>query len=298
MAPVLARLVRMLAGLCLLGAIAIVCYASVWGVLSFTQVRTHGLVAMTSPERVIDAQGEIRQPAAPPIHAVTGSASAGADIREAAAPESSDAAPQRTDADRTLASFIGVVTVAGIGSIFLLPIVLLVAFVTSLVRAPRAASSTMAGIVWSLILVAMVLPWASWWPQLPWAGLFVSYDDLVAGVAAVERAGGPLSAAPLFVHVGMPAIAIGILVGIAWRCGEALHVELLGAESLQFDASIERDAAAVTARGASMATGRVAASFAAATSSASAIGSPLPARPASSVCVEEAPVEPPPRRLI
>jgi len=265
-------------------------------VLAFTAVRTHGLLAVTNPERVAEVQAEAQVRSAPAIRAVTGGGTTTIPaVGEAKGHDAADAAPRHSvspGAERTLAALVGIATLAGVGSMLLLPAILTVAFVTSLVRAPRATAATMGAIIWSLFLVGMVLPWSSLWPQLPWPGLFLGYADLVAEVEAMERASGPFAIGPLLVHVGMPVLAVSVLVGIAWRCGEALHAELLSAESLSVDPAIERDAAGITARGASVAPGRNAASFAMAT------GSLVPDMPATSELDEAERDEPPRRRLI
>lgn len=301
MAPVLARLVRLLAGLCLAAAVSIVVQAGVWAVIAMSDVRDHGLSALTHPERV--AEDTVERPAAtsvaPPIRPVTGTSGPSAPSAKNGTtpePERAESAERPTRArrtsDRLLSAFNGIATVAGVGSILLLPLVLVVAFVTTLVRAPSAAGATLGGVLWSVGLVGLLMPWSSWWPQLGWGGLFLPYADLLAEAEALAGVAGPLGIEPLIVHIGVPAVAIGILVGIAWRCGEALHAELLAAESLVVDAAVERDAAASAARGATIALGRSATSLAAAT------GSPIPMVAGTSDEAIDEPAQAAPRRMI
>lgn len=299
MAPVLARLVRLLAGLCLTAAVAIVLQSCVWAVLAFTDVRTHGITALTQPEKVAEAEVERANavPVAPTIRPVTGGVgpsvpAVGDEDNQATAAEETDAKPASRTSERVLAALSGVASVAGVGAMLLLPLVLSVAFVTTLVRAPNAAGATLGGVLWSAGLVGFLLPWSSWWPQLGWGGLFLSYSSLVAEVEALQGVAGPFGVEPLVVHVVVPALAVAILVGLAWRCGEALHAELLAAESLIVDAATERDATERSARGASMATSRTAAGLSAAT------GSPLPAVGGTSDRAAEDDSEAPPRRMI
>lgn len=300
MAPVLARLVRLLAGLCLTAAVAIVLQSCVWAVLAFTDVRTHGLTALTQPEKVAEAEIERANamPVAPSIRPVTGGAGpsvpAVGEADEAAAPdESTETKPASRTTERVLSALSGVASVAGVGAMLLLPLVLAVAFVTTLVRAPNAAGATLGGVLWSAGLVGFLLPWSSWWPQLGWGGLFLSYSSLVAEVEALQGVAGPFGVEPLVVHVVVPALAVAILVGLAWRCGEALHAELLAAESLLVDAATDRDAAERSARGATIAMGRTASSLSAAT------GSPLPAVGGTSdQVIDDGSDAPPPRRMI
>lgn len=254
MAPVLAKLVKSLAILCILGSLAILGHVVVWGLLSFTDVREHGIAAVTDPERTIVAPAK-------------------AQAVGAKAADASEQAPAQAEvagggSDTALRVATGVSTAVGVGALALLPFVLLIGFVTALVRAPRAAASCMGGALWALGLVALALPWSSLFAQVPWDGLFRSYEALVHAVAEAEGTGGPLRASPLVTHVAVPFAAIAVLVAIAWRCGDALHVELLAAESLAVDPTLERDAARTAARGAFVPTGRTASSLGAATASA------------------------------
>ncbi len=277
MATVLARLVRLLAILCLSAGVAVVAHACVWAMLSFTEVREHGLVAVTHPERVVEMAA--RSPASSTDEAVgtivsvkaASNATHDAVINEADEPLSdADAAAafhSSSTADSWLGFIAGAATVVGVATLALLPIVLFVAFVTALVRAPRAAGPSMGGVLWSIGLLALVLPWASIWPQIPWSGLFLPYGSLVAQVNAIHDAGGPFAFGPLVAHVIVPALTIAVLVGIAWRCGEPLHAELLTAEALNVDSSLELDASQAAARGAGVPAGRAAAGLSMATGS-------------------------------
>jgi hypothetical protein len=271
MALVLAKLVKSLAVLCILASLAILGHVVVWGLLSFTHVREHGIAAVTDPERAIVAPAKAQAVGAKPTEKVDQPP-----VQPKAAGSGSDTA---------LRVAIGVSTAVGVGALALLPVILLIGFVTALVRAPRAAASCMGGALWALGLVALALPWSSLFAHVPWDGLFRSYETLVRLVAEAEATGGPLRASPLVTHVAVPFAAIAVLVAIVWRCGDALHVELLAAESLAVDPSLERDAARTAARGAFVPTGRTASSLGIAT------GSPVPAAAA------EEP-EAMPRRLI
>lgn len=286
MAPVLAKLVKVLAILCFLAAGSMLTQTAIWGLLSFTDVRERGVAAVTQPVPMDAASAPKAQPvgAKAPSRPVEQAKTETVD-----AAESADAPPSGTDT--VLLVVTGAATAVGIGSLALLPVVLLIGFVTALVRAPRAAASCMGGALWGLGLIALALPWASLFPQVPWSGIFHSYDALLLLVAEAETTGGPLRAAPLVLHVAVPSAAILVLVGIAWRCGEALHLELLAAESLAVDASLERDAARTAAKGAFVPTGRTASSL------ALAAGSPLPSEAPTSDLAEEL-LEAPPRRLI
>ncbi len=267
MAPVLARLVRSLAMLSLAGGIAIVVHSCIWATLCFTEVREHGLTAVTHPERVLehgesaavppDAPGTIVsvKPAAQP---------AAAESVPESAPSAAEFKPQ-SRADSFLAFLTAASTVVGVASLALLPIVLLVAFITSLVRAPRAANASMGGILWALFAFGLVLPWSAFWPQVPWSGLFNSYAGLIAETTALKAAGSPFTLAAFFCHVVVPGAAIAVLVGLAWRCGEPLHAELLAAEALLVDPEIDRDATAAVRKGPTAAMTRNAASLALAT---------------------------------
>lgn len=270
MAPVLARLVRSLAALALVAGVAIVIHGCVWATLCFTEVRSHGFDAVTNPERV-GAGGE-----ASGNSDVTGSSAVAVRATSApsvARPESEDvqspAEPRQptpaSSAERFLGFLTGLSTIGGVAALALLPIVLVVAFITALVRAPRAANASMAGILWALLAFAVVLPWSAFWPQVPWSGLFVSYESLVAETEALRATGNPFSFGAFLAHVVVPGGVIAILVGLAWRCGEPLHAELMAAESLLVDPEVEKDAAAVARQGPTVARSRSAAGLAAAT---------------------------------
>jgi hypothetical protein len=294
MAPVLARLVRSLATLCLAGGIAIVVQTCVWATLCFTEVRAHGLAAVTHPEKVVEA--EQATVAAGSIVSVRADAAATPATEAEAALADGASAPDGSSgsstSDTVLGLLTGISTVVGVASLGLLPIVLTVAFLTALVRAPRAANASMAGILWAFLLFGLVLPWNAFWPQVPWSGLFVSYAALVAETQTLRTTSSPFSFGALVVHVGIPALAVGGLVLLAWRCGEALHAELLAAESLVVDPEIDRDATAVAKKGPSLAVSRSAAGLAMATHS------PLASIGPSSDAADEAEAEPRPRRLI
>lgn len=290
MAPVLARLVRSLAMLSLAAGIAIVIHSGVWAVLCFTEVRSHGLTAVTNPERV-----PAEEAAAPDAGGIVSVKSASAPAVPAAAP-SSDAPPEAADSsaapsggDRVLSFLTSLSTIVGVASLFLLPIVLIVAFLTALVRAPRAANASMAGILWAILAFAMVVPWATFWPQVAWPGLFASYTSLVSETESLRAAGNPFTFVAFLSHVLLPGAVIAVLVGLAWRCGEPLHAELMAAESLQVDPEIERDASMAARKGPTVARSRSAASLAVATHV-----------PAVSVdeAVESEPADDRPRRLI
>ncbi len=286
MAPVLAKLVKLLAILSFTAAISIVSHASVWGVLSFTSVRQHGLEAVTHPERVAEASAAAGHAQAVGVKERDAKEEPAA---EAAQPTAPEAAAPASGADTALAVVAGTATAVGVGSLCLLPIVLFTAFVTALVRCPRATSATMGGVLWSLGLLALALPWSSFFPQVPWGGLFIGYSTLVTQVAELEAHGGPFALSAILGHVGVPIFAIAVLVGIVWRCGEALHQELLAAESLLVDASLERDAATTAARGDYVRPGRAATGLAAATKAI---------EEESVVTVDSREDEAPPRRLI
>jgi hypothetical protein len=298
MAPVLARLVRSLATLCLAGGVAIVVQTCVWATLCFTEVRSHGFAAVTHPEKVVEAEqavvaaGSIVSVRTDAADAPTASAAPGDPGEASETASDGGPTPEASTADSILALSTGISTVIGVASLGLLPIVLTVAFVTALVRAPRAANATMAGILWAVLLFGLVLPWNAFWPQVPWGGLFVSYAALVTETQALRATSSPFSFAALIVHVAIPALAVGGLVLLAWRCGEALHAELLAAESLAVDPEIDRDATAVAKKGPTLAVSRSAAGFAMATHS------PLASIGPSSDAAEETEAEPRPRRLI
>jgi hypothetical protein len=278
MAPVLAQLVRLLAVLSFTAALAIIAFSGVWAMLAFTSVREHGLVAVTDPEKVIEAEMAKQGGKSAPTVSGVGPAANAAAKSSAAHPASeataASAAPEATK-DQGLRWTAGAATIFGIGALALLPVLLFVAFVTALVRCPRAAGASMGGLLWSIGLLASVLPWSSFWPQVPWTGIFVPYDALVADVAA-SAANGPFAIGVLFTHVGVPILAVAILIGIVWRCGEPLHAELLAAEALFVDPTVDRDAAKAAARGAFVPGGRTAASLAGVT------GNPLPSVGATS----------------
>ncbi len=297
MAPVLARLVRSLATLCLAGGIAIVVQTCVWATLCFTEVRAHGLAAVTHPEKVVEAEQatvaagsivSVRADAAKTAAAESEAGSTDAANAEAGSSGSSGS----STADTVLGLLTGVSTVVGVASLGLLPIVLTVAFLTALVRAPRAANASMAGILWAFLLFGLVLPWNAFWPQVPWSGLFVSYAALVGETQALRATSSLFSFGALVVHVGIPALAVGGLVLLAWRCGEALHAELLAAESLVVDPEIDRDASVVAKKGPSLAVSRSAAGLAMATHS------PLASIGPASEAADPVEAEPRPRRLI
>lgn len=266
MAPVLARLVRSLAMLCLAGGIAIVVHSCIWATLCFTEVRTHGLAAVTNPERVPE-KGETASTFAESPGTIVSVKAPGqaptADVPEASTTPA-DFTPQ-SRADSVLAFLTAASTIVGVASLALLPIVLIVAFVTALVRAPRAANASMAGILWALCAFGLVLPWSMFWPQVPWAGLFDSYAGLIAETAQLKATGSAFTLAAFFSHVVVPGAAVAVLVGLAWRCGEPLHAELLAAEALLVDPEVDRDASAAVRKGPTGAVTRNAASLALAT---------------------------------
>lgn len=297
MAPVLARLVRSLAMLCLAGGIAVVVHACVWATLCFTEVRQHGLAAVTHPEQVAastDAPASAPESAGAIVSikagtpATTPQSASPTETPEAAAP----AADPQSRADSFLGFLTGAATVVGVASLALLPIVLVVAFITSLVRAPRATNASMAGILWALLLFGVVLPWSTFWPQVPWPGLFGSYAALIAETATLKAAGSPFTLGAFMAHVLVPGATIAVLVGIAWRCGEPLHAELMAAESLSFDPEVEQDATVVARKGPTAAMTRSAAGLRLATSG------PVPSVGPSSDLDAEPVADERPRRLI
>lgn len=282
MAPVLARLVRSLAMLSLAAGVAIVVHSCVWATLCFTEVRAHGLTAVTHPDRALESSPSATNGAAGtepgPAAVAIKNPTAANDREGTAALEPSTAAADEapTGADRFLAFVTGAATLVGVSSLALLPIVLIVAFITALVRAPRAANASMAGILWATFGFGAVLPWGSLWPQVPWNGLFISYAGLVAETEALRAAGNPFTFSAFLVHVAVPGAVIVVLVGLAWRCGEPLHAELMAAESLSVDPEVDRDAAATARKGPTGARSRSAAGLAVATTAGeSSHGHPL-----------------------
>jgi hypothetical protein len=292
MAPVLARLVRSLAILSMAAGISIVVHSCVWATLCFTEVRSHGLDAVTHPERVQDsgrAEGPTTEAPGGIVSVKSGSGNGNQAGSQAgsqsgggqASPQSAadSSAASRTAAaegtgstsDRILGFVTSIATIVGVACLSLLPIVLVVAFITALMHAPRAANSSMAGILWATITFAMVLPWETLWPQVPWPGLFVSYQALILETDALRSVGNPFTLGVFLSHVATPAAVIAVLIGLAWRCGEPLHAELLAAESLQVDPEIDQDAAAVARKGPTIARSRNAAGLAAATTAAAAM---------------------------
>ncbi len=297
MASVLARLVQLLAILCLCAGVSIVAHGCVWALLTFTEVRAHGIAAVTHPEKVASStpgsHGEpgVVDPVSNTIISVKAEPSVVAATEAAAAPPAPAFAPTST-ADAWLSVVAGVATVVGVASLVLLPVLLFVAFVTALVRAPHAAGASMGGVLWSITLLALVLPWSALWPQIPWAGLFVPYGALVLEVDAIRHGSGPFSFAVIMTHVAVPTAGIAVLVGIAWRCGEPLHAELMAEEALSVDVATERDASAATKRGARIAAGRAATGLSLATCG------PIPSTGGSSDAAFEPAEEERPRRLI
>lgn len=266
MAPVLARLVRSLAMLSLAGGIAIVVHSCIWATLCFTEVREHGLTAVTHPERVLEHGETAAAPEAPGTIVSVKPPTQQAASEPAAEPATStDEFKPQSRADSFLAFLTAASTVVGVASLALLPIVLTVAFITSLVRAPRAANASMGGILWALFAFGLVLPWSAFWPQVPWSGLFSSYTGLIAETSALKAAGSPFTFAAFLCHVVVPGAAVAVLVGLAWRCGEPLHAELLAAEALLVDPEVDRDASAAVRKGPTAAMTRNAASLALAT---------------------------------
>lgn len=285
--------------LSLAAGVAIVVHACVWATLCFTEVRSQGLTAVTHPDRVTPteqapaAEGSggivsVKSASNPPAVIPTGSDAGSSGFAPSAGPTASTA-------ERFLAFLTAISTIGGVASLALLPIVLIVAFITALVRAPRAANASMAGILWAALAFATVLPWSAYWPQVPWPGLFLSYEGLIAETEALRATGNPFTFGALLSHVAVPGATIAILVGLAWRCGEALHAELMVAESLSIDPETDQDAAAAARKGPTIARSRSAAGLAVAT-----LG-PSPSMAASAMMTvesTESPVEERPRRLI
>ena len=302
MAPVLARLVRLLAMLCLAAGASIVLHGCVWAMLAFTDVRTHGVAAVTHPESVValesDAVRADGRNAVVSVRADDGEGASDPAVVDEALAATAESAPEPASADGWLSFAAGLATIVGVSSLVLLPVLLSVAFMTALVAAPRAAGATMGGVLWSIALLALVLPWNALWPQVPWAGLFQAYGALVADVELVRETGAVFGAATLATRVVLPALAIAVLVGVAWRCGEPLHAELLAAEALLVDASIEEDAATTAKKASFQRSGRAAAGLSRATQPGAS--GPIPMVGATSDAAPDAPIEdePRPRRLV
>jgi hypothetical protein len=221
LAPVLGLLVRLIGVSCLAAAAGILVQGGIWGMLVFTEVRSAGLESVVAPETAVAGRVAVR------------SAEAAADPVAASDPT----------ADLVLSTAAAASTVVGMVGLLMLSAMLLVSLLVAIVRSPRAAAPCLAGLVWSLAVLAVAVPWSGTWPELAWGGLLRGYEGLLAAAAAGPGLGA------ILVHAVMPLVATVLLVLISWRAGNALHTDLLSAEALSVPPEIERESAAAAARG-------------------------------------------------
>jgi hypothetical protein len=225
LAPVFGTLVRLLGATCLAAATALLIHGGIWAVLAFTEVRTAGLESVVAPEAAEAARVMARP------------AGAAAETMVVAGAASDPAA------DLVLSAAAAGSTAVGMIALLLLPAILLVSFLVAILRSPRSAGPCLGGLVWSLVVLAVALPWSRLWPELAWGGLWHGYAGLLASSAAGPALGS------ILVHAVMPLVAAGMLVLISWRAGNALHADLLAAEALSIAPETERETAAIAARG-------------------------------------------------
>jgi hypothetical protein len=225
---------------CWLIGLALMVQVVAWSLAAFTEIRYTELrvdpaVSADDAPTVLTADDlKVKQ-----IHSIG---------TDAEAAETADVNLQLSQRDRWLGSLTNFMAAFGtMGAIALLPLIGL-GVVLAAGSATDGVEKTSGAFVWTVVLLALSLPWASMFEQVPLRGLFSNYATICEHVDAFRTASNAPEGAPLaetlrfYGQLGLLPIAalLGVTaIGLRFRAG--VEAGLMPREDLRLDPELERE---------------------------------------------------------